>query len=420
MFGKDFVTLHDKMRIMRRCAYILSVILLFTLCIPANAQNNTSSPYSRFGYGELNDNVPGAFRAMGGVGTGMRDKRVINPAQPASYSVVDSTTFMFDLGMSAMWSRYSDATGTRNKGNGNLEYLTLQMPFFWKYIGFSVGILPYSMVGYSLTDSVKNVPHPYSKTYTGLGGITQVYGGLSFNIANWVALGANVYYMFGTTSNNRLLSFSETELAAVSQQTTLRARSVRLRYGAQVFHTFADKHTFVLGATFENRSKFRGELTQIETTTFDTIPPGNTDCDLPMMYSVGLSYNWGNRLIVGADYSMTDWEHARYMGSTGTLRSRMKINFGAEYCHNPYGKKYIERMPFRLGFNISDSYIKSVTAKDFSVSMGVGFPLRNVATVINTTLEYGHRGTAGQLQENYLRLTINASISENWFFKRRL
>ena len=324
------------------------------MCIVVSAQNNTSSPYSRFGYGELNDNVPGAFRAMGGVGTGMRDKRVINPSQPASYSVVDSTTFMFDLGLSAMWSQYGDATGKRNKGNGNLEYLTLQMPFFWKYIGFSVGIMPYSMVGYNLVDSVKNVPHPYSKVYTGLGGISQVYGGLSFNIMNWVALGANVYYMFGTTTNNRMLSFTETELAAVSQQTTLRANSVRFRYGAQFFHTFADEHTVVLGATFENRSKLRGQFTQIETTTYDTIPNDNTDCDLPMMYSVGASYNWGNRLIVGADYTMTDWAHTRYMGDMGVLRSRMKINFGAEYCHNPYGKKYVERMPFRLGFSVYD------------------------------------------------------------------
>ena len=31
------------------------------------AQNATSSPSSRFGYGELNDNLPGAYRAMGGL-----------------------------------------------------------------------------------------------------------------------------------------------------------------------------------------------------------------------------------------------------------------------------------------------------------------------------------------------------------------
>ncbi len=404
---------------MRRYRNILVLVLL--LCgTSVYAQNNTSSPYSRFGYGELNDNVPGAFRAMGGVGTGMRDKRVINPSQPASFSVVDSTTFMFDLGMSAMWSNYGDATGKRNKANGNLEYLTLQMPFFWKYIGFSVGILPYSMAGYDLTDSIANVPHPYKKTYTGLGGITQVYGGLSFNIMNWVAIGANVYYMFGKVNNNRLLTFTESGLSAVSQQSTLHVSDVRFRYGMQIFHTFADKHTVVLGATFENKSKLRADFTQVETTTFDTVPTTGDGFDLPMMYSVGASYNFANRLLVGADFGMTDWANVRFMGETGTLRSRMRISVGAEYCHNPFGRKYVERMPFRLGFNMSDSYVKSISAKDFSVSLGVGFPLRNVATVINTTLEYGHRGAAPALQENYLKLTINASISENWFFKRRL
>ena len=404
---------------MCKYSYILVLAMLFG-SLTVLAQNNTSSPYSRFGYGELNDNVPGAYRAMGGIGTGMRDKRVINPSQPASFSVVDSTTFMFDLGMSAMWSNYGDATGTRNKANGNLEYLTLQMPFFWKYIGFSAGILPYSMVGYDLTDSIADVPHPYSKTYTGLGGITQVYGGLSFNIMNWVAIGANVYYMFGKVNNNRLLQFSETNIASKSEQSILHVSDVRFRYGMQIFHTFADKHTVVLGATFENKSKLRADFTRVETTTLDTVPNTADGFDLPMMYSVGASYCFANRLTVGADFSMTDWANTRYMGETGTLRSRMRISAGAEYCHNPLGRKYVERMPFRVGFNLSDSYVQSITAKDFSVSMGVGFPLRNVATVINTTLEYGHRGALPMLQENYLRLTINASISENWFFKRRL
>jgi hypothetical protein len=54
-------------------------------------------------------------------------------------------------------------------------------------------------------------------------------------------------------------------------------------------------------------------------------------------------------------------------------------------------------------------------------SIGVGFPLRNAGTMINTTLEYQHRGNgATGLVDNSLRLTINASVSENWFFKRKL
>ena len=65
--------------------YIIIVVAAM-MAVGAWAQNATSSPSSRFGYGELNDNLPTAYRAMGGVGLGMRSNKAINPAQPASYT----------------------------------------------------------------------------------------------------------------------------------------------------------------------------------------------------------------------------------------------------------------------------------------------------------------------------------------------
>ena len=64
------------------------------------AQNMTSSPFSRYAYGDLNENVPTGYRAMGGVGYGMRSNKAINSAQPASYTACDSLTFMFDIAAS--------------------------------------------------------------------------------------------------------------------------------------------------------------------------------------------------------------------------------------------------------------------------------------------------------------------------------
>lgn len=383
------------------------------------AQNNTSSPYSRYGYGELSDNAPGAFRGMGGVSLAMRDRHVINPANPASFTSIDSMTFMFDLGASAMWTNYSDASGKRNRANGNLEYLTLQVPIWSPYIAFSAGVLPYSLVGYDLklAHTVNEICHD-TTTYVGTGGITQVYGGLSFNLMGWVALGANVYYMFGDVTNVRSVKFAEAAYRPVSETSTIHSKSVRFRYGAHLFHTFG-KHTVVLGGIFENKSPFRCDYSIIETTTADTVPV-NPGFDLPMTYGGGFSYSYANRLTLSADVMFTDWARARYTGKTDVFRSRMRIAAGIEYRHNPLGRKYYENMYFRAGATVSDSYIKNIAAKDFSVSVGVGFPLRNAATIINTTLEYSHRGTASPVQENSLRLTINASISETWFFKRRL
>ncbi len=417
LFQKKAVSLHRVMKSTQTYIYILVSLLCF-FGMSAQAQNSTSSPYSRFGYGELNDNVPGAYRALGGVGIGMRSNKVINPSQPASFSAVDSTSFMMDIAASAMWTNYSDMGGTKNKGNGNLEYLTIQFPL-WKYIGFSVGVLPYSSVGYdfALQDSTES--YNATKAYFGSGGITQVYGGLSFNIMDWVALGANIYYMFGETTNTRSLAFSQSDIHTVSQTNTLRANDIRFRYGLQFFHTFG-KHSFTLGGIYEHPTALNIDFKQIETTTLDTVLNTSEGFGLPMIYGAGLSYNWANRLTIAADYSVTDWARTLYFGEYDALRTRSKIAVGIEYVHNPMGRKYWEHMPFRIGASMSDSYLKNVPAKDFVVSVGLGFPLQNVGTVISTTFEYGHRGTQSILSENYLRFTINASINENWFFKRKL
>ena len=407
------------MSVMNLRRYIF-LFFLSAVSIALVGQNSTASPYSRFGYGELNDNVPVQYRSMGGVGAGMRSRQVINPSQPASYSAVDTTSFMMDIGASFTWSNYRDYSGSKNKINGNLEYLTMQFPI-WKYIGMSIGVMPYTSVGYDLKDSISDVPHPYITDFSGKGGFSQVYGGLSFNILNWVAVGANVYYMFGKIENLRDLSFVESGFTSVSQDATMKISDVRFRYGLQFFHTFKDKHYLVLGGTFENKSKLNGKYTQIETVSADTVVPNLSEgYELPMFVSAGASYCFDNRLTIALDYQLTDWKNAKYEGETGYFRSRNRYALGIEYRHNPMSKKYAELMPFRVGVCMSDSYIKSMPTKDWTVSIGFGFPLRNVSTVINTTVEYIHRGNKNTLEENALKLTISAGINEYWFFKRKL
>ncbi|MBP6610306.1 MAG: hypothetical protein KA206_04365, partial [Paludibacter sp.] len=82
------------------------LLLIFTSSI-VSAQNNTNSPYTRFGFGDINDNYTGEQRAMGGVAIGSRSKSSINTVNPASYSAVDSMTFMFDIGASVLGSRFT-------------------------------------------------------------------------------------------------------------------------------------------------------------------------------------------------------------------------------------------------------------------------------------------------------------------------
>jgi hypothetical protein len=387
------------------------------------AQNMTSSPFSRYAYGDMNENVPTGYRAMGGVGFGMRNNKAINPSQPASYTSCDTLTFMFDIAASVNWSRYEDAGGMKNKANGNLEYVTLQFPLFKRWIAMSVGLLPYSSVGYdiSLSDSINSAYH-YVTTYTGTGNISQVYGGLSFNIMNWLALGANIYYMWGDLNHMRALEFKETGLNPTIQDEILSISDVRLRYGAQFFHTFGD-HSFTLGAIYENKMKLNSQFILIETQTSDSIPIFKEGWDLPMVWGVGASYNWDNRLTVGFDFERQCMASALYNGLPGKetgLQDRNRYAFGVEYRHNPHGRQYYERMIWRAGINVQDEYLASIGPRKVTASIGFGFPLYTIGTVINTTFEYMHRGGTPGLVDNSLRVTIGASIAENWFMKRKL
>jgi hypothetical protein len=116
-----------------------------------------------------------------------------------------------------------------------------------------------------------------------------------------------------------------------------------------------------------------------------------------------------------------DWSNALYFGEKGSLHKSHRVALGAEYRNDPMSRKYVDAIYWRLGAHYTTAYTDRYDQAEIGVSMGIGFPLKTVGTVINTTVEYGRRGlTAGVLNENYLRLVINASISEHWFFKRKL
>ncbi|MBQ6777602.1 MAG: hypothetical protein IJP52_04755 [Paludibacteraceae bacterium] len=399
--------------------YILSLLLL--LPIGMMAQYFTSSPASRFGYGEINDNIPIAYRALGGVSTGMRLSTAINPSQPASYTACDSLSFMMDIAAGVGWTRYKDSNGRKNKANGNLEYVNIQVPLYKRYIALSAGVMPYSSVGYKFSMVGESGTHEYNLDYQGDGGLSQVYAGASFNLFDWVAVGANFYYMWGALHNYTALTFSEAGIYPSQMDRQLKVNSYRLRYGLQAFHTFAEKHTVVIGATFENKQKVHGDYYQVEIVSDDTIRSTDKGFEVPMYWSVGTSYNWSGRLTVAADFSVQYWSKASFFDQSDVLKDRYRLSVGAEYRHNPIGRNYADRMYWRVGLSAMNSYIRDTSkANDLNVAIGFGFPFRGIGTVLNTTIEYQRRMALKGMTEHGLRFTVGISINEQWFHKRKL
>ena len=99
---------------------IAAAVGLLAAASGAIAQNNTISPYSRFGYGLLSDQANTVQKSMGGVGIAMRSGRQINFMNPASYAGMDSLTFLFDMGLDIKTLRTTE--GNESGKNYGVKY----------------------------------------------------------------------------------------------------------------------------------------------------------------------------------------------------------------------------------------------------------------------------------------------------------
>ena len=93
-------------------AGILVALVMFPALLFAQFNNNTSSPYSRYGLGELHPYSFGRSTAMGGASIASRNNQQINLANPASYDAIDSLGFMFEFAVDGKTSKFSNDVGS--------------------------------------------------------------------------------------------------------------------------------------------------------------------------------------------------------------------------------------------------------------------------------------------------------------------
>lgn len=396
-------------------------------------QMTTNSPFTRYGYGQIEDGGFSRTQSMGGTSIAIYSPLHINPTNPATYTSTDSTTFLFEVGVSGLLSNFKSGDATKNTFTGKLDYIALQSPIT-KWLGLSAGLIPFSYVGYnySVNDSIElpgtSSKQFYTQAFQGNGGINQVYLGLTFNLFDYVTFGANGYYMFGNLTHYRTMQYSKSNLN--NHSTLVRSQqhvnNFNVRFGLQYHQPIGKSHRLTFGAIYEFQTKLRGEYELlkygIDTITAKT-KSGNF-FQMPQMFGVGVSYEYKSRLTVGADFTMYEFSKALFEGKTGMLTDRMKVAIGAEYIHNPQGRHYVDRMWWRLGANYRKSYIKidDGQTNDFSITLGIGFPLKTSRTIIHFNMEYGNIGSQqyAKLQENYFKFGFSFSLNEMWFVKQKI
>ena len=405
---------------------VLPVVALAIFPSIAFTQNSTNSPYTRYGYGSLADKAFASQRAMGGIGYGVRSPYMINPMNPASYSSIDSLTFMFDMGAMVQFAWLENDGRKERKTNGNVEYIALQFPLM-KRMGFGAGLEPVSYAGYRFGGLEEWETGYVVREYNGNGGLNKVYGVLSYDLLDKLSLGAKVAYLYGDIIHNKIVSPSESNSSNTVWSDTLRAAGLTYDFGLQYHQSVGKNRTLVIGLAYSPKLPFHGRVK--EWTSSGTAVSSNsstTDSVFEMAESYGLGFTC-NKLYhytFGADVLFQRWAEAKFYDRKNALNNRLKINLGGEYIPNQMTNKYYNRIRYRAGLSYTNSYLKIKDSgyKEYGVGIGFGLPMVDRRSYVNLAFEYSLilPEVKTYIKEQYFKLTLSYTFNESWFFKQKL
>lgn len=419
---------------MYRFFALISFLFISTLAFP---QAGSITPYSRIGIGELYKDRVGKSRGMGGIALGLRSNEHINFANPASYTSVDSATFIFQVGIAEKLSFMQTSTSKTSLDNFNLEYMTMQFPITKWWAG-SIGLVPFSSVGYNIDFTEDYVDDgstlQVSHKYFGDGGINRFYIGQSFELFKRLSIGANVSYLFGANVISSKLVFDDDALAfSYLSEDTVSFSDLYFDFGAQYSQPlFKNKYNLVLGGVFTNKQQISAQKSKfVSIFNSSTSNPvldslvSDGKVETPMSYGFGLSFTDNEHFTVGADFYTQKWKNTLSFGVSDSLADSKLICLGGEYVpsKDPISK-YWKRIRYRVGGYYSNTYMamNGTQINDLGVSVGFGFPLRKSKTMFNVSFEMGQKGTIENslIKENYYGISLNLSLIDNWFYKQKI
>lgn len=403
---------------------ILFAAMMIAGTLTAAAQSNTNSPVTRFGLGELTPRGFTANAAMGGVGYALRSNSQINLMNPASFSAVDSLSFMFDVGMSLKSSNFKENGYRNNAKNASFDNLAMQFRLHPR-LGIAIGFTPYSSVGYSFSET-RSLS---TDTYYGDGGLQQITAGLGFKVFRNLSIGVSAGYMYGSIDYQTSVLTNGTNSDYTIKYQNMKLKSYVADFGIQYTQPLSKTDKATIGLTYglgHTLNVTNTEGTQVTdnssfSNTKETV--SENGFGIPHTFGVGLAYNRGQNWTFGLDYTLQKWESVEYNGQENMYKNLNKIALGAEYLPNVFGKNYLARMRYRVGAHYNNSYLKynGYDAKEYGVSAGFGFPLflnqRN--TVLNVTGEYVRvqPSTSTMLSENRFVIKLGMTFNEHWFMK---
>lgn len=409
------------------------IFKLLFLIIPFSviSQNVSNSPYSRFGFGELQSSYSAIHSAMGEVGVAINSPVGINTINPASYAFVFKQRFTMQAGLSHQTNLMEAGGISQVVNTTKFNYLKMGFPVT-RWWGSSFGLLPFSETAYSFNDSNSDPDATYS--FNGNGGLSRFYFGNGFRPIKNLSIGVNVNYLFGSIETNREVIFSDPSFlnAKANEETIING----LSYDFGLIYTQSVKDWRVnLGLTYDNGSSLNAErnlftqtfrvvnLSQVLEDTIQFIRLEEGELVLPTSFGYGFSLV-NDKWTIAAEYTTKNWSEFELFGTNDNLQNSSKLSLGAEFIPEIKAiNKYHKIVRYRLGFYNAQTYLNlnNQSIDQYALTLGLGLPLRRSGALLNLSAQVGRRGTTDYnlIQDSFVNFKIGFVLSDIWFIKRK-
>ena len=411
------------------------MIMLF-VGINVYGQSDLSSPYSRFGLGDISTGSPNTIlKGMGGVSNAMSGRTLLNPNNPASYASLDTLSFVFDAGFYIKTANYSTNKLTEKGSNASFDYASVGMSLsrWWK---IGLGIMPYSNREYNVITDHYDLGF-YNVAFQGEGGISKVFFANGFKITKDLSVGVTASYIFGTLIDNTTIYFPDSTYYLNGRRSIdMRISDFKFDYGL-MYKLPISSCDVTLGFTYtqgsdiaskrdlfiRNMFKGYGNLAENPIDTLQYIEDEIVNISLPHGFGGGVSVGKKGWL-VGADFNWAGWKGFEMNGVNDSLQNSWNVAIGGSFKPESTSiSKYYKKITYRAGFHFDQTYynIYGQSINKYGVTLGVGLPVPRSLTSFNVAVEFGSMGTTKNnlVKETYFNISISMSIYDRWFMKKK-
>jgi hypothetical protein len=313
---------------MHKLVKITALVFIFVFSlVPDLKAQTTSSPYSVFGLGYLEGNSLGSSKAMGGTGIAFLSDKSVNLLNPASYSGLDSLVSIFELGLFGKYTMFKSKDDNQSQVNANLKYVVMGFRLT-PWLATSFGFAPYSSVGYNIntTAFVEGTNQKYAKSFTGEGGVNQVYVGGAVKVVRNLSLGVNAAYLFGNiTSTESAKSYF------YSLQNITYLSNVTFDYGLNYGFSLK-KWNYNIGLTYgSSKALNTNNVTTIQTASeSETIKGRSHKYSIPQHFGAGIAVS-KEYFRAGIDFERSQWGDIDFSNPLLRTRNSNRYSFGVEF-----------------------------------------------------------------------------------------